>query len=119
MFQKPVKPLTHGIIDYVFSGVLLAVPSILGMSRGAATTYRVLAAPFLTVDALTDTPAGIRGLLPFRKHKMLDLGFLAGLSLLTFSKFIRKDKRVLRFHLGFLALAAGNYLLTDYRSKRG
>jgi hypothetical protein len=36
------------------------------------------------------------------------------MGLLTLTSFIRKDKKALGFHLGFLTLALANYLLTDY-----
>jgi hypothetical protein len=37
-----------------------------------------------------------------------------GLSLLTFTNFVRKDRAALGFHLGFLGSALANYFLTDY-----
>ena len=114
--NKPLSPTSHSVIDYVFSGVQLAGPSLLKLNTSAARTYQALGAGFTIVNALTDTPAGIKHLIPFKGHQKADLGFLAGTSLLTLASFIRKDKKALAFHLSFLALAAANYLLTDYKS---
>lgn len=114
--NKPLSPTAHSVIDYVFSGVQLAGPSLLGLNKSASRTYQALGAGFTIVNALTDTPAGIKHLIPFRGHQKADLGFLAGTTLLSMASFIRKDKKALYFHLGFLALALTNYLLTDYES---
>jgi len=118
MDTKPVKPRLHGIIDYVFSGIQVAVPLLLGLNKKAATTYGALGTGFLAVNALTDTPAGLKHLLSFRKHQKADQSFLAGLSLLSFVDFIRKDRKALIFHFGFLTAAIAHYILTDYNANK-
>lgn len=115
--KKPVSPTAHGIIDYVFSGIQLAAPPLLGVNSGAAITYQAIGSGFTLINALTNTKAGIKPLIPFKTHQKADLGFLAGLSLLSFVRFIRKDKRALRFHLAFLGVALAHYILTDYNRK--
>ena len=115
--NKPLSPTAHSIVDYVFSGIQIAGPSLLHINPKAARTYQALGAGFTLVNALTDTPAGIKHLIPFKGHQKADLGFLVGMSLLSLTSFIRKDKKALGFHLGFLALATANYLLTDYDSR--
>ena len=111
---KPLSPKVHSVLDYVFSGIQIAAPSLLKMNTTAARTYQALGAGYTLVNALTDTPAGVKHLIPFKSHQKADLGVLAGLSLLTAASFIRKDKKALPFHLGFLAIAITHYLLTDY-----
>ncbi|MDB5206119.1 MAG: hypothetical protein JWR72_1194 [Flavisolibacter sp.] len=113
--NKPITPVAHGLIDYVFSGVQIALPSLLGLNSATAKTYAALGTGFTAVNALTDTPVGIKKLIPFTGHQKADLGFLAGLGLLTVAGFIRKDKRALKFHLAFLGIAVTHYLLTDYK----
>lgn len=117
MISKPVTPTMHGIIDHVFSGILLAAPSVIDLNDNATKTYGTLGAGFLVVNALTDTPVGIQPVLSFKQHQKADAAFLAGLALLTFAGFIRKSKKALPFHLGFLATAAAHYLLTDYNAE--
>lgn len=116
MDTKPVTPKLHAIIDYVFSGIQMAAPLLLGLNRKAATTYGALGAGFLAINALTDTPAGLKHFLSFKKHQKADQSFLAGLSLLSFANYIRRDKRARNFHLGFLAAAIAHYILTDYNA---
>lgn len=112
--EKPISPSQHALIDYAYTGMQLMGPAAFGINDEAARTYQALSTGFLATNALTDTPYGLKGMIPFKNHQKADMGFLAGLSLLTFSKTIRKDKRTLAFHLGMLSMAAINYFLTDY-----
>ena len=115
--QKPLTPTAHSVLDYVLSGVQIAAPGLLKLNNSAARTYQALGAGYTLVNALTDTGAGIKHLIPFKSHQKADIGFLAGMSLLSAVSFIRKDKRALRFHLAFLAIGITHYLLTDYNGR--
>lgn len=117
METKPISPEQHGIIDYVFSGIQLGGPAAIGMNKKATRAYQILGTKFLLVNTLTDTPAGIKKVISFKDHQKLDIAFIAGLSLLTFYKPIRKNRKALCFHLGFLSTAITHYLLTDYNEK--
>ncbi|GAB3335292.1 hypothetical protein GCM10027299_44160 [Larkinella ripae] len=116
MDTKPITPTLHGILDYGFAGVQLAAPSALGLNGQIVKTYQALGAGFLAVNALTDTPVALKRVIPLPDHQKMDAVILTGLSLLTLASFIRKDKRALGFHLGFLGAAITNYLLTDYQA---
>lgn len=115
MNTRPITPKAHGIIDYVISSVLLAAPTLLGANSKAAKAYGAISAGMTALNAFTDTPAGVKKGIPFKGHQKVDLALLTGLSLLSFAGFIRKDKRALRFHLGFLAVTTLYYILTEYR----
>jgi hypothetical protein len=116
MNTKPVTPIVHGIIDYVFSAIQIAGPSIVKLNNTATKTYGALGLGFLAVNALTDTAVGIKPVISFKGHQKADASFLAALALLTLAKPIREDKKALYFHLGFLATAIGHYALTDYNT---
>ena len=116
MMRKPVTPALHGMIDYVFSGVLLAGPALIGINKKAVKTYAAAGAAFLAGNALTDTPVGLQPVLSFRYHQKTDAAFLVGLSLLTLARFIHNDKKARLFHVGFLATAVAHYILTDYKA---
>lgn len=113
---KPISPLAHGVIDYAFSGVQAFVPPLLNVNPVAGATFKLLACGFAAVNVLTDTPVGLKPLISFGAHKQLDRAFLVGQAALLATPFIRKDKKALLFHAGFLALAVLNYVFTDYRS---
>lgn len=116
MISKPVKPRTHGAIDYLFSGIQLAAPVLLRLNPKAVNTFRVMGSGFLLLNALTDTPYGLKHLLSFKSHQRADSLFLAGLSLLPLLKFIRNNKKAFFFTLGFLGTAVTHYVLTDYNA---
>ncbi|NTS42421.1 hypothetical protein HRG84_16080 [Flavisolibacter sp. BT320] len=113
--KKPVSPTAHGVIDYVFSAVQAATPFLLSLNPATKKTYAALSTGFTVVNALTNTKAGIKPVIPFRGHQKADVGFLVGLGLLSFAGFIRNDKRSRLFHLAFLGLGLAHYLLTDYK----
>lgn len=114
MNTKVISPKTHGILDYIVSGIQIAAPALIGMNSTAQRTYQSLGAGMALNNAFTDTPAGIKRKIPFKTHKKADLGLLLGFSLLTFADFIKKDKKALPFHLVFLGIALSQYLLTDF-----
>ena len=112
--NEPIKSNHHGVIDYVFSGAQVALPLILRMNGKARNTHMGVAGAFSILNALTATRAGVKPLIPLKWHQRADVAFLVGLGLVGFAKFIRGDKKALRFHLGLLATAVANYALTDY-----
>ena len=54
MQAKPVKPLHHGIIDYLFSALLLAGPKALRFNKKTAGIYQTMGTAFLAMNAVTD-----------------------------------------------------------------
>ena len=119
MNKKPVTPTLHGIIDYIFSGIQIIAPAALKFNAETVKIYQVSGAVFLSVNAVTDTPVAIRKAISLKTHQKTDAAFLAGLSLITFANFIRKDSKTLHFHLSFLAIAVTHYVLTDYNTIAG
>lgn len=114
--KKPLTPTGHGIMDYIFAGVQLFLPAALGLNKKAVATYLQNGAAFLTVNALTDTPVGIKKVISLKTHQKIDAAALGTIALLTTSKMIRKDKKALLFHLLYFTAATTNYLLTDYNA---
>ena len=115
MKNKPIDARLHGLFDYAFGGVQLMAPTVLGLNLTAIKNYKLIGAGFSTVNALTDTPVGIKPVISLQAHKRIDEVSLISQSFLTLAPFIRNDKRALAFHLLFLGAAITNYLLTDYK----
>ncbi len=112
--NKPISPKVHGIIDYVMGGALAVLPKAIGLNSDAVKAYGGLAANFLVVDALTDTPVGLKKVMSCGTHKKADLATLGTLALMSLAKPFRQDRRALAFHIGLLALTSAQYMLTDY-----
>lgn len=118
MNTRPIKAKQHGMIDYAFGALLMTAPLVLGINRHAKKSYREMAVSFLGLNAVTDTPVGLVPIISLQDHKKFDTSFLSAMSMMTFSKPVRKDKKALRLHLGFLSLAFLNYIMTDYNASR-
>jgi hypothetical protein len=116
--KKTISPEMHSIIDYSFAGLELLIPPAIGMNKKAVNFYRLFAATFGGITALTDTAFGIKKKISFKQHQAADITGLAWLAASTMHGFIRKDKKALYFQLVFLALAAANVVLTDYDNKQ-
>ncbi|RZJ31987.1 MAG: hypothetical protein EOO48_00350 [Flavobacterium sp.] len=114
--KKIISPKMHGMMDYALGTALMTLPAMVGVNEKASGNYRKLAAGMSTLNVLTDTPAGLRKVIPFKTHKKADAGLLGMLALATMSKTIRKDPKALAFHLALLGVAGLNYALTDYNA---
>ncbi|UJH92334.1 hypothetical protein LZ575_07340 [Antarcticibacterium sp. 1MA-6-2] len=117
MHQKPLKPVDHGIIDYGFAAIQLGAPVLLGLNKKTTKLHQLFGLKLLGMNALTDTPAGIKPVISFKTHQKADLAVLGSLTALTAMKHIRNKRRSLIFHLALIGLSAANYLLTDYKSR--
>ena len=116
MKNKPITPAVHCAMDYALSAVLMSVPAMIGLNSNAKNVYRMVGGKMLTLNSLTDAPGSVKKMIPMRTHKKADAMLLAATAAMTFLPSIRKDKKALSFHLGFLAMAAAHYMLTDYQT---
>ncbi|HWK99432.1 MAG TPA: hypothetical protein VNQ55_05775 [Parapedobacter sp.] len=74
--KKPIDARKHGIIDYAFTGIQVLGP--LGINGNAKKTYQALSLGLGAIDALTDTPVGVRPTIVFRDHRKAETSFLLG-----------------------------------------
>jgi hypothetical protein len=117
MDRKPIKPAAHGMTDYLMTGILMAVPALLGLPRKTTRIYQAIGAGFTLINALTDTPAGVKRVIPFKTwHKRSDQAFLAGFGLMSLIPMFRNTARTTGFQLGYLATALAYYCLTDFKA---
>lgn len=71
--MKPISPTLHGIIDYVMSGVFLALPFAFAFTGGYAYVCYALGAGYLMMALLTNMPFGLFKWVPFRVHGGFEL----------------------------------------------
>lgn len=116
MNTKPISPKIHGLNDYGFAAALLFAPSIFGFNKKAKKLYALLGTNLFLYNAITDHPVSVKRLISYDTHHKIDPINVAGLALPTLYKGIRKDKKALAFHIGFVTLAAINVLLTDWNA---
>lgn len=115
--MKRISPATHGIADYGFALLSLTVPTLLGASKKTKHLYAMIALEVFLYGALTKHKYALKGLISLDAHKKIDLSNLIGIALLSGSKRVKEDKRVLAFNLALLAIGVANVLATDWNDK--
>ncbi len=74
MNQRGVSTRTHGVLDLVSAGALLAAPRLFGLNDEprAASVLRMAGGGALAYSMLTDYEFGLVRVLPMRAHLALD-----------------------------------------------
>jgi hypothetical protein len=70
--MKPITTRTHGIIDYVYGGTLIALPFLMRWDRRAARLAVGAGLATLGVSMMTNYELGLVRLLPMRAHLAMD-----------------------------------------------
>lgn len=70
--MKLFSTKTHGIVDYVTAGALVALPRIAGWSEEVTRFMTVMALGTVAYSALTDYECGVVKALPMTGHLVLD-----------------------------------------------
>lgn len=117
MKNKPITPAMHGLTDYIFALALLTVPWLLGCNKKTVQLYRLIAAEVFFYGTLTKQPLGLLPIIPMKAHRAIDLVNLAGLSLFTGFKGIRKNTKAKIFNVGMVGLGLSAVLLTRWRKR--
>ena len=115
--MKPLSPTAHAALDYGLGATLLTAPHLLGLSRRSRVFFGVFGAVATAVNALTDSPLGVRRVIPWRTHRVIDLAadpLYVALPLVTG---IAREPRARALWLGSTALLATSVLLTDWDAR--
>ena len=116
MNKKPITPKLHGAIDYGFLGLMLAAPSLLGLSGPAKALPYLFGGVQGGLNAVTKQPLAIKRLVPFRVHGAIDLATTPALVLLPLVTGALKQPKVRAFFGGARGLLAAVYALTGWNA---
>ena len=116
MTSKPIGPAAHGAIDYAFATLNTLAPSLLGLKRPARAICYGFAASQGLLNALTDHPLGLTKLVPLRLHGKLETPYVPAILLLPWLTGALAQRNARYYFTGFFAIAAANYLLSDYNA---
>jgi hypothetical protein len=115
--MKLISPTLHGIIDYVMSGVFLALPFAFAFTSTYSWVCYALGAGYLLMALLTNMPFGLFKWIPFRVHGGFELVsslmFIASPWIFGFAQ--DGPARNLFIGLGVAFLLV--YALTDWRAQ--
>ncbi len=92
MIAKLIPTRVHGVLDYLFGVMYIALPLLLNWPQPAATILMMLGAGVLLYSILTRYELGLLKLLPMPVHLVIDL--LGGLLLLLLPTFGLVDPSV-------------------------
>ena len=109
MARKPVTPALHGLVDYGFGIVNLAVPALLGLTGSARVVPAAWAVTKGTLNALTDQRYAVRRVVPFAMPGPLESAGLPTLAVTTVASGALKQPRARRFFAVLFADLVTNY----------
>ena len=114
--NKPITPRQHTISDYSNGAMVGAAPQLFGLTGTTARLAIAYALIETAVNLLSDTPLGVKRVIPFRTHRVIDkwtgLAFLAA-ALATDGL---RNRRNRRFVIGQAILGTAVYNLTDWNA---
>ncbi|HYW30215.1 MAG TPA: hypothetical protein VE869_01830 [Gemmatimonas sp.] len=66
--QKPITPAIHGAFDYATSAAVAIVPHVFDFPKPATQLFSTLAGGYTALSSVTDYPASLARVVPFRTH---------------------------------------------------
>ena len=116
MTTKPIGPTAHGAIDYAFAALNTLAPTLFRLTGPARAICYSFAASQGLLNALTDHPLGLKKVVPLRVHGELETPYVPAILLLPWVTGALKQRNARLYFSAFFAIAAANYLLTDYNA---
>lgn len=112
--KKPLGPTAHGLSDYGFAAVTGVVPLLLGLNKPARYSALGLTALLLGYSLATDYKPALTRRIPFKTHRLLDIGNLTALLVVPTLVGGMKERKARRFFGAVVALGIVDVLLTDW-----
>lgn len=116
MLANKISPKTHGIIDYIYAGSLIAGPYLFGFNKKdkTATTLSLIEGfSHLGLSLFTKYPTGLIKAVPFKTHGVIETAAASFLALSPL--FIKNRTRRATLFLTIAGLSAvGLSMMTNY-----
>src|SRR5262245_7239077 len=120
--MKFISPGVHGALDYAVASVLVGAPVVLrfsDVSVGAAVIAVAAGIGLFVYSLLTAYSAGVRALIPFRVHLLLDASAAATLLVVPFLLGFAGTPRAFFLVIGIAVLAVVACTRVDEAADRG
>jgi predicted Kef-type K+ transport protein len=116
--MRVIKPLAHGIIDYLMVIILVIGPGVAGFRGPQATICYLLAAVHFLLTIITRFPLGVTKTVPFWLHGAVEIVVAALLVILPWLANFSRGINSRNFFVLIGVLIAVIFALTDYRRER-
>jgi len=116
---RSIGAVSHGIIDYVLSVLLLFGPEIAHFAGRQAIWCRLIGALLLIVALLTRYPLGIGKMIGFVSHGVVEVVLGIALLILPWTRGFSAGVLSRNFFVSMALLILVVWLLTDFRAIRG
>jgi hypothetical protein len=112
--NKPIDPSTHAALDYGLSMMQIVGPKVLRLNAPARAISSMFGTIFGATTAITDTPLGVKRILPFNVHGAMELPSIAAMAAVPWLAGAMDSPRARAFFLGCIGMAVTNFMLTDF-----
>jgi hypothetical protein len=111
--KKPMDPNRHAVLDYMMGATCLTIPSMAGFNVMSSVLSYGIGITQLGLSMVTNYPASVAKVVPFKVHGLIELGTGIGMVALAFMpKVLDKKAKIFFFNSGISTI--GLYLMTDY-----
>ena len=114
--MRVLKPVAHGVIDYLMVIMLAIGPGVAGFRGKQATICYLLAAVHFLLTVVTRFPLGVTKTLPFAIHGAIEIVVAVLLVILPWLANFSAGVLSRNFFVAIGFLIGLIFLLTDYRS---
>jgi hypothetical protein len=113
VMKKTMDPNRHAVLDYVMGASCLTIPAAAGFNVTSSLLSYAIGITQIGLSMMTNYPAGVAKVVPFKLHGLIELGTGIGMVALAFMpKVLDRKATVFFFNSGISTI--GLYLLTDY-----
>jgi len=115
--SKPISPRQHGVIDWIFLGANLVVPTLLGTSGRARGLFAAFGAIQGGLNAVT-RPYGIAKTVPFAVHGRIEKNSLPLYLVAPLALGLGREPRARAYWIALGVALVTVYNLTDWSAKK-
>ena len=118
---RSIGPAMHGVLDYLFVILLAIGPGVTGFapSTAQAKFCWAIAALLLIVSLLTRYPLGVKKIVGFVSHAIIEMAIVVALLVLPWTRSFSSGVLSRDFFITIGVLLAVIWALTDFRNLRG
>ncbi|HWR86583.1 MAG TPA: hypothetical protein VN200_11370 [Rhodoglobus sp.] len=113
-----LTPGQHAALDYAIGAGNLLLPSVLRARGRSRAVLGLFGAAQTVVNAFTKQPYALADIIPWKTHRTIDLGYLAGYAVVPVLAGVTSDRRARPLWLAVTVAGLAVFALTDWDAKK-